>query len=139
MLAHRPCPRRISLLAALTLLLLSSVLGRAGTPPASVLYVDATLGVDVFSFEACGTGIDVTSPAGWLELFAAGFAPADIPLGGLGSLLVDPVGLTILTRGALSVPSQSALHGLELYLQAAGIDPSTTAGALSRCATIELH
>ncbi|MBI1380377.1 MAG: DUF1565 domain-containing protein [Planctomycetaceae bacterium] len=83
--------------------------------------------------------VDVTSPVGWLELVFAGFAPADIPLGGLGSLLLDPVGLTMLPQGALLVPNQPALLGLELYLQAAGIETATTAGATSRRVRFELR
>ncbi len=83
--------------------------------------------------------LEVTSPAGWVELAVYGLAPADIPLGSLGSLLIQPAGLTSVPQGLLPLPSNPGLAGLEVYLQAAGVNPATSAGATSRRVQIELQ
>jgi hypothetical protein len=74
-----------------------------------------------------------------VELAVYGLAPADIPLGSLGSLLIQPAGLTSVPQGLLPLPSNPGLAGLEVYLQAAGVNPATSAGATSRRVQIELQ
>lgn len=83
--------------------------------------------------------LEVTSPAGWAELAVYGLAPADIPLGSLGSLLIQPAGLTSVPQGLLPLPSNPGLAGLKVYLQAAGLNAATSAGATSRRVQIELQ
>jgi len=75
----------------------------------------------------------------------ASLGTADLALGGLGSLLIDPGGSFALGcssttwSGGIPVPGTPALAGTIVHLQAIGYDPSTTAGSLSNRRTVTLQ
>ncbi|HKX45811.1 MAG TPA: DUF1565 domain-containing protein, partial [Planctomycetota bacterium] len=82
-------------------------------------------------------GLDVAAPAGWFAFAAVALDTADLALGPFGSLLVDPFASVPLGSGpapwsgTLSLPPDPVLAGLELFLQALGVDLPGGAGSFS--------
>ena len=79
----------------------------------------------------------VDAPAGWLYFQAFSTGTADLDQGAVGSLLLDPASLVFFDQGTapavfpIVLPSDPAVSGLQLFLQAAGFEPGGPAGSVS--------
>lgn len=79
----------------------------------------------------------VTAPGGWAYVTFVSLGAADVPLGSLGSLLLDVLLLTPVASGLapgadpVGLPSNPALSGLTLESQALGADLGSGAGSSS--------
>ena len=81
--------------------------------------------------------LDLAAPLGWFPIHGLALGTADVGLGALGSLLLDPLTLVVLwqfagqTQYALALPPNPALEGLEVSLQSVALELVTTAGSTS--------